>query len=93
MVSPSLVLQGFSLKMLKHLVLDEADRLLNMDFEQEIDQILKAIPKVCPCHPAAIPAACARFSFCLEGCLLGLVVGIRQVKDPEGGRASPGPPP
>lgn len=34
-------MQGFSLKMLKHLVLDEADRLLNMDFEQEIDQILK----------------------------------------------------
>lgn len=27
-------------------VLDEADRLLNMDFEQEIDQILKVIPKV-----------------------------------------------
>ncbi len=27
-------------------MLDEADRLLNMDFEQEIDQILKVIPKV-----------------------------------------------
>ncbi len=39
-------LQGFNLKMLKHLVLDEADRLLNMDFEEEIDHILKAIPKV-----------------------------------------------
>jgi superfamily II DNA/RNA helicase len=26
-------------------VLDEADRLLNMDFEAEIDQILKAIPR------------------------------------------------
>ena len=26
-------------------MLDEADRLLNMDFEQEIDQILKVIPK------------------------------------------------
>ena len=37
-------LQGFSLKTLKHLVLDEADRLLNMDFEQEIDQILKVGP-------------------------------------------------
>ena len=34
-------MQGFSVKTLKHLVLDEADRLLNMDFEQEIDQILK----------------------------------------------------
>lgn len=34
-------MQGFSVKTLKHLVLDEADRLLNMDFEQELDQILK----------------------------------------------------
>lgn len=33
--------QGFNLKNLKHLVLDEADKLLDMDFEQEIDQILK----------------------------------------------------
>lgn len=46
-------MQGFSLKALKHLVLDEADRLLNMDFEQEIDQILKALP---PSHsPLYIP--------------------------------------
>uniref|UniRef100_A0A1D2A857 DEAD-box ATP-dependent RNA helicase 10 n=1 Tax=Auxenochlorella protothecoides TaxID=3075 RepID=A0A1D2A857_AUXPR len=37
--------KGFSLRALKHLVLDEADRLLNMDFEQEIDTILKAIPR------------------------------------------------
>lgn len=37
--------KGFSLRTLQHLVLDEADRLLNMDFEQEIDQILKAIPR------------------------------------------------
>eukprot|EP00884_Botryococcus_braunii_P003317 jgi/Botrbrau1/12987/Bobra.384_1s0012.1 len=37
--------KGFHLKALKHLVLDEADRLLNMDFEQEIDQILKGHPK------------------------------------------------
>ena len=40
--------KGFSLKLLKHLVLDEADRLLHMDFEQEIDQILKVIPRVRP---------------------------------------------
>jgi ATP-dependent RNA helicase DDX47/RRP3 len=37
--------KGFSLKGLKHLVLDEADKLLDMDFEQEIDQILKVVPR------------------------------------------------
>ncbi|KAH7652940.1 RNA helicase protein [Dioscorea alata] len=37
--------KGFSLRMLKYLVLDEADRLLNMEFEKEIDQILEAIPR------------------------------------------------
>ncbi|KAJ3680224.1 hypothetical protein LUZ60_016502 [Juncus effusus] len=37
--------KGFSLRTLKYLVLDEADRLLNMDFEKAIDEILKAIPK------------------------------------------------
>ncbi|KAF3337662.1 DEAD-box ATP-dependent RNA helicase 10 [Carex littledalei] len=37
--------KGFSLRTLKYLVLDEADRLLNMDFEKAIDDILKAIPK------------------------------------------------
>lgn len=37
--------KGFHLKGLKHLVLDEADRLLNLDFEKEIDQVLKVIPK------------------------------------------------
>jgi ATP-dependent RNA helicase DDX47/RRP3 len=30
--------------MLKMLVLDEADKLLDMDFEKEIDQILSVIP-------------------------------------------------
>eukprot|EP00897_Mesotaenium_endlicherianum_P002901 jgi/Mesen1/2639/ME000166S01763 len=37
--------KGFSLRGLKYLVLDEADRLLNMDFEAEIDEILKVVPK------------------------------------------------
>lgn len=37
--------KGFSLRPLKYLVLDEADRLLSMDFEKEIDEILKLIPK------------------------------------------------
>ncbi|XP_023227056.1 probable ATP-dependent RNA helicase DDX47 [Centruroides sculpturatus] len=37
--------KGFNLKALKYLVMDEADRILNMDFEQEVDKILKQIPR------------------------------------------------
>ncbi|THH18490.1 hypothetical protein EW146_g2511 [Bondarzewia mesenterica] len=37
--------KGFSLRGLKFLVLDEADRLLDMDFGTVIDKILKVIPK------------------------------------------------
>lgn len=37
--------KGFSLKGLKYLVFDEADRLLNLDFEKQINQILSVIPK------------------------------------------------
>ncbi|KAG8829541.1 ribosomal RNA processing protein [Serendipita sp. 399] len=37
--------KGFSLRTLKYLVLDEADRLLDMDFGPIIDKILKVIPK------------------------------------------------
>ncbi|KAF8447674.1 DEAD-domain-containing protein [Boletus edulis BED1] len=37
--------KGFSLRNLKFLVMDEADRLLDMDFGADIDLILKAIPK------------------------------------------------
>ncbi|CAG5127809.1 unnamed protein product [Candidula unifasciata] len=37
--------KGFSLRTLKYLVMDEADRILNMDFEQEVDKILKVIPR------------------------------------------------
>ncbi|KMT14028.1 hypothetical protein BVRB_4g078570 [Beta vulgaris subsp. vulgaris] len=36
--------KGFSLRTLKYLVLDEADRLLNEDFEKALDDILKVIP-------------------------------------------------
>jgi len=37
--------KGFSLRALKYLVLDEADRLLNLDFEEAINTILAVIPK------------------------------------------------
>ncbi|XP_065864951.1 DEAD-box ATP-dependent RNA helicase 10 [Euphorbia lathyris] len=37
--------KGFSLRTLKYLVLDEADRLLNEDFEKTLDEILKVIPR------------------------------------------------
>jgi ATP-dependent RNA helicase DDX47/RRP3 len=37
--------KGFSLRTLKFLVMDEADRMLSMDFEEEINQILEVIPK------------------------------------------------
>ena len=36
--------KGFHLRQLKYLVLDEADRMLSMDFEKEINEILEAIP-------------------------------------------------
>ncbi|OWA53219.1 putative ATP-dependent RNA helicase DDX47 [Hypsibius exemplaris] len=36
---------GFNLKKLKFLVMDEADRILNMDFEAEVRKILGAIPR------------------------------------------------
>lgn len=37
--------RGFNLKKLQYLVMDEADRLLNMDFGPEIDKILRVIPR------------------------------------------------
>jgi len=36
--------KGFTLNFIKFLILDEADRLLNMDFEDEIDKILSFSP-------------------------------------------------
>ena len=33
------------MKLLKFLIMDEADRILNMDFEAEVDKILRAIPR------------------------------------------------
>ncbi|KAK0224797.1 P-loop containing nucleoside triphosphate hydrolase protein [Armillaria nabsnona] len=37
--------KGFSLHTLKFLVLDEADRLLDLDFGTHLDDVLKAVPK------------------------------------------------
>ncbi|KAI1883884.1 hypothetical protein AGOR_G00220680 [Albula goreensis] len=37
--------KGFTLRALRFLVMDEADRILNMDFETEVDKILKVIPR------------------------------------------------
>lgn len=37
--------KGFNLKAIKYLVMDEADRILNMDFEVELDKILKVVPR------------------------------------------------
>jgi len=37
--------KGFNLRALKYLVMDEADRILNMDFEVEVDKILGCLPK------------------------------------------------
>mmetsp|Transcript_26947 Transcript_26947/g.70811 ORF Transcript_26947/g.70811 Transcript_26947/m.70811 type:complete len:536 (-) Transcript_26947:62-1669(-) len=37
--------KGFHLKTVKFLVMDEADRILNMDFEEEVDKLLAEIPK------------------------------------------------
>jgi len=36
--------KGFNLRNLKYLVMDEADRMLSMDFEEEINKILDVIP-------------------------------------------------
>eukprot|EP00551_Chaetoceros_affinis_P007273 CAMPEP_0203672208 /NCGR_PEP_ID=MMETSP0090-20130426/7777_1 /ASSEMBLY_ACC=CAM_ASM_001088 /TAXON_ID=426623 /ORGANISM="Chaetoceros affinis, Strain CCMP159" /LENGTH=583 /DNA_ID=CAMNT_0050537475 /DNA_START=18 /DNA_END=1765 /DNA_ORIENTATION=- len=36
--------KGFHLRQVKYLVMDEADRMLSMDFEQELNQILEVVP-------------------------------------------------
>ncbi|GAM82411.1 hypothetical protein ANO11243_003900 [Dothideomycetidae sp. 11243] len=37
--------KGFSMRRLKYLVLDESDRLLDLDFDKELDKILTILPK------------------------------------------------
>jgi len=37
--------KGFSLRSLKFLIMDEADRMLSLDFEEEINKILAVIPR------------------------------------------------
>ncbi|CAF4469500.1 unnamed protein product, partial [Adineta steineri] len=36
--------KGFSLRSIRYLVMDEADRILNMDFEVDLDKILRILP-------------------------------------------------
>eukprot|EP00639_Heterosigma_akashiwo_P013347 CAMPEP_0206372978 /NCGR_PEP_ID=MMETSP0294-20121207/7435_1 /ASSEMBLY_ACC=CAM_ASM_000327 /TAXON_ID=39354 /ORGANISM="Heterosigma akashiwo, Strain CCMP2393" /LENGTH=345 /DNA_ID=CAMNT_0053820469 /DNA_START=38 /DNA_END=1072 /DNA_ORIENTATION=- len=37
--------KGFSLRTIKYLILDEADRMLSMDFEEELQKVLAAVPR------------------------------------------------
>jgi ATP-dependent RNA helicase DDX47/RRP3 len=37
--------KGFSLRSVRYLVLDEADRMLSMDFEEEINKVLSVLPR------------------------------------------------
>merc|ERR1712178_656737 len=37
--------KGFHLRAIKYLVMDEADRLLSMDFDEALDKILEVIPR------------------------------------------------
>jgi ATP-dependent RNA helicase DDX47/RRP3 len=37
--------KGFSLRAARYLVLDEADRMLSLDFEEAIDKVLRAVPR------------------------------------------------
>lgn len=37
--------KGFNLKQLKYLIIDEADRILDLDFESELEKIISSIPK------------------------------------------------
>merc|ERR1719456_299144 len=37
--------KGFHLRTIKYLVLDEADRILSMDFEEALDKILQVVPR------------------------------------------------
>ena len=37
--------KGFHMRSLKYLILDEADRILDLNFEEQVDKILKELPK------------------------------------------------
>jgi len=37
--------KGFNMRQLKYLIMDEADRMLGMDFEEEINKVLQVIPR------------------------------------------------
>jgi hypothetical protein len=76
--------KGFSLKALKHLVLDEADKLLDMDFEQEIDQILKVRLLGCHCcccrlHVGVSEAVLAVELTMTDACMVGCTWCVPQL--------------
>lgn len=37
--------KGFHLRTIKYMVMDEADRLLSMDFDEALDKILEVVPR------------------------------------------------
>lgn len=39
---------GFMFKNLQCLIIDEADRILEVGFEEELKQIIKLLPSMCP---------------------------------------------
>ena len=58
--------QGFSLRTVKFLVMDEADRMLSMDFEESLDKILQVCGSVHGCSPQCL---CACVCDCVGLCL------------------------
>lgn len=60
--------KGFSLRNLKYLVMDEADRLLDLDFGTVIDKILKVLPR--EGRHTYLFSATSKFGFHVTQCLL-----------------------
>ncbi len=54
------------MRQLQHLVLDEADRILSLDFEEDIDKILKARGVLCGCCIVLAHRADAALTLCVH---------------------------